>query len=118
MNPTPEAVRVAIEAALGSDEHVDLIAPAVGCSLVLTDRHLAVVRDGAAYRPKTGVRSFVLARGLEVRIGPARRRVIIELGGRTINLFVRSEQLHQAEVLLAEARRRIQQAGPTPHLQP
>jgi hypothetical protein len=79
----------------------------VGCTVVLTERRLAVARDGANFRPKSGVRSFGLDGGLALRIGPARRRVIIDSDGHTINVFVRSEQLGQAELLVAEVRRRI-----------
>jgi hypothetical protein len=103
----PEAAREAIEAVLDPAESIELVAPAVGSSLVLTQHRVMVVRDGAKFRPKTGVRSFELASGVAIRIGPARRRVIIESGGKTINLFVRSDQLAQAEAFVAEVRRRI-----------
>jgi hypothetical protein len=101
------AASAALDLVLEPGERVDLVAPAVGSAVILTDRRLAVLRDGASYRPRTGVRSFGLDRNLEVRIGPARRRVIIQSEGHTINVFVRSEQLEQAEVLVAEVRRRI-----------
>jgi hypothetical protein len=103
----PPAAREAIAAVLDPTESVEFVAPAVGSSLVLTQRRLFVVRDGASFRPKTGVRPFELDAGLKIRIGPARRRVIIESPAGTINVFVRSEQLEQAETFVAEVRRRI-----------
>ena len=103
----PQAARDAIEAALDPAESVELVAAAVGSSLVLTQHRLFVVRDGASFRPKTGVRPFELDDELKIRIGPARRRVIIESATGTINLFVRSDQLPQAESFVAEVRRRI-----------
>ena len=103
----PQAAREAIEAVLDPAESVELVATAVGSSLVLTQRRLFVVRDGASFRPRTGVRPFEIDDGLKIRIGPARRRVIIESAAGTINLFVRSEQLAQAEGFVAEVRRRI-----------
>jgi hypothetical protein len=103
----PDAAREAIAAVLGPEEAVELVAPAVGSSLVLTQHRLLIVRDGASFRPKSGVRAFELASGVAIRIGPARRRVIVEAGGTTINVFVRSEQLARAEAFVAEARRRI-----------
>jgi hypothetical protein len=106
-NVLSEDASTALAAILEPTERVEFVAPSVGSVLVLTQRRLMVVRDGAAFRPKTGVRSFDLDRGLAVRIGPARRRVIIESDGHTINVFVRSEQLAQAELLVAEVRRRI-----------
>jgi len=107
----PQAAREAIAAVLDPAESVEFVAPAVGSSLVLTQRRLIVVRDGASFRPKTGVRPFELGAGLSIRIGPARRRVIIESAAGTINLFVRSEQLAQAESFVAEVRRRIYTHG-------
>ena len=107
----PEAAREAIAAVLEPAESVELVAAAVGSSLVLTQRRLMIVRDGASFRPKTGVRTFELDPGVAIRIGPARRRVLVEAGGKTINLFVRSEQLSQAEAFVAEVRRRIYADG-------
>ena len=103
----PQAAREALAAVLDPAESVELVAPAVGSSLVLTQHRLFVVRDGAAFRPKTGVRTFKLGTDLAIRIGPARKRVIVESAAGTINLFVRSEQLARAEDLVAEVRRRI-----------
>ena len=105
----PDAARQAIAAVLDPGESVEYAALAVGSSLVLTQHRVILVRDGASFRPKSGVRSFELGPGLAIRIGPARRRVIIESGGRTINAFVRSEQLAQAEAFVAEVRRRMYQ---------
>ena len=93
--------------ALEATERVDMIAAAVGSSLVLTDRRLMVIRDGAGWRPSSGVRSFALDRDLAVRIGPQLKRVIIEPAGETINVFIRNSQLDAAEALVAETRRRI-----------
>jgi|SRR6187401_2680612 hypothetical protein len=107
----PQAAREALVAALDPAESVELVAPAVGSSLVLTQRRLFVVRDGANFRPKTGVRRFDIGTGLAIRIGPARRRVIIESAAGTINVFVRSEQLARAESFVAEVRRRLYTAG-------
>ena len=92
---------------LAPKERVDLVAPVVGSVIVLTKMRVAVVRDGASYRPKTGVRSFALDHDLAIRIGPARHRVIIEAAGKIITVFLRAEQLEQAEALVAEARQRI-----------
>ena len=96
-----------LEGALDATEQVDMIAGAVGSSLVLTDRRLMVIRDGAGWRPTSGVRSFALDHDLGVRIGPQLKRVIIEPTGETINLFIRHSQLGAAEALVAEVRRRI-----------
>ena len=107
----PEAAREAIAAILDPAESVELTAPAVGSSLVLTQHRLIVVRDGANFRPKSGVRSFELGPELSIRVGPNRRRVMIESEAGTTNVFIRSEQLAQAEAFVAEVRRRIYQDG-------
>jgi hypothetical protein len=106
-----EAARDAISAVLDAAESVEFVAPAVGSSLALTQRRVIVVRDGASFRPKSGIRTFDLDQGLSIRIGPQRRRVIIESEAGTINLFVRPEQLAQAEAFVAEVRRRIYTDG-------
>jgi hypothetical protein len=106
-NVLNEDVGTALAGVLEPRERILLVAPAVGSTLVLTHRRLLVVRDGAKFRPKTGVRTFGLAAGLAVRVGPARRRVIIESDGRAITVFIRPEHLEQAEALVAELRRRI-----------
>jgi hypothetical protein len=103
----PQAAREALAAVLDAAEEVESVAPAVGSSLVLTQHRLFVIRDGASFRPKTGVRTFELGADLSIRIGPARKRVIIESAAGTITLFVRSGQLAQAESFVAEVRRRI-----------
>ncbi len=95
------------------DEQMDHVAPAVGNALVLTDRRLIVVREGASFRPKSGIWVFALERDLRVRVGPARKRFIIESATGTLNVFVRSEQLAQVERLLAEVRRRVHSARGT-----
>ena len=106
-NLLTDDARAALDGVLEPRERVLLVAPAVGSTLVLTGRRLIIVRDGASFRPKTGVRAFGISRGLGVRIGPARRRIIIESDGRAITVFIRPEQLELAEALVAELRRRI-----------
>lgn len=111
-NVLPEDARAALAGVLEPPERVLLVAPAVGSTMVLTQRRLVVVRDGAKFRPKTGVRTYAIAPGLAVRVGPARRRVIIESEGRAITVFVRPEHLERAEALVAEVRRRILMTAP------
>ena len=110
-NALPEAARKALAAVLDKAESVEFVAPAVGSSLVLTQRRLIVVRDGANFRPKTGVRPFELVPQLSIRIGPNRRRVEIESEAGTVNVFIRPEQLPQADAFVAEVRRRIYRDG-------
>ena len=66
------------------EENVDILAPAVGSILVLTDRRLIVLRQGAEFRPRTGIQSFALDRDLEVRIAPTIKQVTVASSGRAI----------------------------------
>jgi hypothetical protein len=110
VNPLSDAARTALAPVLGPSEEVSLVAPAVGCTLVLTDRQLLLVRDGVSYRPKSGVQSWVVDRSLSVRLGPIRRttgQLAIECGGRTASVFVAKAHMHEVDSLVAEIRRRI-----------
>ena len=83
---------------------------AVGCTLVLTDRRLLVVRDGASFRPRSGVRSWPLDRGLTLRLGQVRRdtsRLVIDHAGRSASVFLTAAQIDDAEDLIATIRKRI-----------
>lgn len=95
---------------LAPTEQVSMIAAAVGCSLVLTDRRLVLVRDGAHYRPRTGVQSWTLDRNLVLRIDQARtsgNRLMIERSGKFASVFVTADQIPLVRTLIADIRRRI-----------
>ena len=107
MHDLSEPARVVLAGALDQDENVDVLAPAVGSILVLTDRRLIVLRQGAEFRPRTGIQSFALDRDLEVRIAPTIKQVTVASFGRAISVFIRRDQLADVESLVAELRRRI-----------
>jgi hypothetical protein len=104
------AARAALDRVLESSEGVVLSAPAVGSTLFITDRRLVVVRDGARYRPSSGIKSWPLDRELTLRFGRVHRdtsQLIIGRAGRTISVFVTAAQLSDVQALVAESRRRI-----------
>jgi hypothetical protein len=107
MHDLSEPARVVLAGALDADEKVDTLAPAVGSILVLTDRRLIVLRQGAEFRPRTGIQSFALDRHLEIHIAPTIKQVIVASSGRAISVFIRHEQLADVGALVAELRRRI-----------
>ena len=107
MHDLSEPARVVLAGALDDDENVDIVAPAVGSILILTDRRLIVLRQGAEFRPRTGIQSFALDRDLEVRIAPTIKQVTVASSGRAISVFMRREHLADVESLVAELRRRI-----------
>jgi hypothetical protein len=88
---------------------MDLIATAVGCSLVLTDRRLLLVRDGAHFRPKSGVQAWPVDPKLTVRLEAARRgtsRLRIERADASASVFITEPQIESLSSLVAEVRRR------------
>jgi hypothetical protein len=107
MHDLSEPARVVLAGALERDEAVDVLAPAVGSILVLTDRRLLIIRHGSGSHPRTDIQSFALDRDLEVRIAPTIKQVTVASAGRTIPISIRREQQTDVEALVAELRRRI-----------
>ena len=110
VNSLSEDARTALDPVLGPTERVALVANAVGCTLVLTDRQLLLVREGVRYRPKSGVRSWAVDRTLTVRPGPLKRttgQLAIECCGRTTSVFYTGDHKPNVDQLVAEVRRRI-----------
>jgi hypothetical protein len=108
--PLSDETRTALSTVLGPTEYVMRAAPAVGCTLVVTDLHLHLVRDGATFRPRTGIQTWVLDRSLTVRMTPVRQssgRLIIGAPGHNGSVFITAGQAPEIEALLAEIRSRI-----------
>ncbi|HEV8402786.1 MAG TPA: hypothetical protein VGQ31_07100 [Candidatus Limnocylindrales bacterium] len=109
MEPGTEAVRNAIAAFLGPAERVDRVVPAVGCALVLTNERLLVVREGASFRPKSGVRDWPLDRDSRIRMAPgAQHRMILERYDRSASVFLTRAQVDDAIDLINEVHARSQ----------
>jgi hypothetical protein len=110
MNPLSDAALTALAPVLDPSERVAMVAPAVGCTLVLTDRQLLLVRDGVSYRPRSGVQRWVVDRSLSVRLGPVRRttsQLAIESRGHTASVFLTHAHIPAVDALVAEVRSRI-----------
>jgi hypothetical protein len=104
-----DGVEAAMTSILDSAERVERVVPAVGCTLVLTDRRLVLVRQGASFRPRSGIQSWPLDRGLTLRLSATRRettRLAIQGTGRSASVFVTDEQATLARALVAEVRQR------------
>jgi hypothetical protein len=102
--------RAALDPVLDSRERVIATAVAVGCTLVLTDRNLLLVRDGASFRPRSGVQSWAVASSTHVRLTPTHRetaRLLIGGAGRSASVFVTTEQHGDVSELVAAYRRRV-----------
>jgi hypothetical protein len=110
MDALTEDARMALEPLLGRRERVRAVLAAVGCKLALTDRHLALVRDGRAFRPRSGVQVWPLDETLSIRCTPTASqpgRILITSGGHTTSVFVPADHHRDADLLVAEVRRRI-----------
>ncbi len=105
-DPSVLAALAALGQILEPNERIDLFVPAVGCMLALTDRRLAVVRDGAESRPRSGIASYLIDEALTVRLEPARRRMVIDDHGGSSSVFIRSVDLPEIVALIAEVHRR------------
>jgi hypothetical protein len=105
----PDPVRSVVSPALEHSEQVTWTAVAVGCTLVLTDRRLLLVRDGTQHRPRSGLQTWALDRSLTIRLTPNRQRLrlMIEFGGHAVSVFVAAVQTRAVVRLVAEARHQI-----------
>jgi hypothetical protein len=104
-----DPVRFVVGPALERSEPVLWAAAAVGCTLVLTDRRLLLVRDGTQHRPRSGLQTWALDRSLTIRLTPSRERIrlLIECCGRAVSVFVAAVHASAVTQLVAEARHRI-----------
>ena len=108
MDGPSDAARTALVERLEPDERVERIVAAVGCTLVLTQRRLVLVRDGATYRRKTGVQSWPLDDRLDLQLTQVRHgtgRLLIERVGKATSVFLPEAQMDEARMLVAAGRR-------------
>ena len=83
--------------------------PSLGSALVLSDRRLIIIRDGRAFRPRTGIRSWPLGPGLQVELGPLRNgagSLLIDRERGAISFFVAERDWQDAIWIVDEAQRR------------
>ena len=108
------ALQAALDTVLDPAEPVERIVAAVGCTLVLTDRRLVLVRDRADRRPTSGVVWWTLDRALNLHLGPVHHdtdRLVIEHHGRTTSVFLATAHMGAAVALVARVRQRIYADG-------
>jgi hypothetical protein len=99
-----------LQAALDEGEGITHLVPAIGCIVALTQVRLLVVREGSAFRPKTGVREWVLHSGLTVRAGLVRHgtgSLVIKWDRDATSVFVRSDHWDDALALVGAVRARM-----------
>lgn len=101
-------------AGLGEDvvDHVS----GLGATLILTPTRAVLIRQGAQYRPRSGVRSWPYSTLRDVQVVPPRDgngRVVIRLGPypwQTVNLFVDATEWTAAERVVAKIRAFVSRA--------
>lgn len=106
----PDNARDRLQAALDEGEGITHLVPAIGCIVALTPRRLLVVREGSAFRPKTGVRDWTLGGGLTVRAGLVRQgtgSLVIRWDRNATSVFVRAEHWDAAMALVGAVRSRM-----------
>jgi hypothetical protein len=108
--PHPDTAVSRLEMALDEGERITHLVPAIGCVVALTPLRLLVVREGSAFRPKTGVRGWALEDGLSVRAGLVRHgtgSLVIKWDRSATSVFVRAEEWDKALALVGAARARV-----------
>lgn len=99
-----------LRTALEDGEGITHFVPAIGCVVALTPLRLLVVREGSAFRPKTGVRTWALGEGLSVRAGLVRHgsgSLVIKWDGSATSVFVRADEWDDALALVGAVRARV-----------
>jgi hypothetical protein len=121
MEPSPKAIELLmgpaggpLRATLAPTERLTHAVPAVGCTIALTTRRLFVVRDGSAFRPKTGLREWPLESSLDVKPGFVRHgsgSIVIRRGRDVTSVFVSTGEWAAALQLIGALRARVRR-GP------
>jgi hypothetical protein len=107
-------------AAAAGDEAVVDIVEGLGASLVVTRTRVIVVRQGAHFRPRSGIRAWPYAALRDVQLAPPRNgdgRIVLRTGPypwHAVNLFVSGHQWAAVERVVAQIRARATQAKRAP----
>lgn len=99
-----------LRATLEPTERVTHAVPAIGSTLVLTTGRLMIIRDGAAFRPVSGIRDWPLDPTLDVRPGLVRHgsgSIAVRQGREVTSVFVPATEWEAALTLIGALRGRI-----------
>jgi hypothetical protein len=106
----PSEVAGLLRGVLESGERVSHVVPAIGCVVALSDRRLLVLREGSAFRPKTGVREWALADEPAILPGLVRQgsgTLVIQSDRDVTSVFVRAAHWDEALALAGAVRGRV-----------
>ena len=104
--PLPNDVEASLVGVLEPDETVLRALTTLAGTLVLTDRRVVIVREGRAYRPATGVRSWGLSPANTVDYGRPRGglgRLIVGSGGKVTSFFFKERDSDAAMEIVSMA---------------
>ena len=110
----------AVLAAVGPGDEVVAEVRGLGASLVLTSGHVVVVREGAHFRPRNGVRALPFMALREVRLEAPKHgsgRLILRVGRypwQAISVFIAAREWTAAERIAGLISIRVAQARRSP----
>jgi hypothetical protein len=103
--------------AMEPGEDIVAVVPGLGAKLVITTARAIVIREGASFRPRSGVRFWPLAAVTSASLTPVKRgqgRIVlgIGLGSRpAVNVFIDSPDWPTAERAVNDLRERMHRAA-------
>jgi hypothetical protein len=117
MEPSARAVELLrgptggiLRATLQPTERLTHAVLGIGCTILLTTGRLLVLRDGATFRPKSGVREWAIEESLEVQPGLVRHgsgSLVIRNGRDVASVFVPTGEWAAALQLVGALRTRV-----------
>jgi hypothetical protein len=100
----------------GLGEEIDDQVSGLGASLVLTPTRVIVIRQGAHFRPSTGVRAWPYGTIRAVQLSPSKHgngRIVLRVGPypwQAVSLFIDAERRPAAERVVGQIRVRAARA--------
>ena len=102
----PKDVELSLDAVLETGEDVLGAVTSLAGTLVLTDRRVVIVREGRAYRPQSGIRSWGISSDVDFTYGPPRGgmgRLVVGNGKESTSFFVKEADWDEALRLITVA---------------
>ena len=106
-----DADRAALARSAAPEQLLDHVA-GIGATLILTETRVIVVRQGAHFRPRSGVRAWPLRSIREIQLVASRRgsgSIVIRTGPypwQAVNVFIGAQDSADAERIVAQIRSR------------
>ena len=102
----PKDVELSLDAVLETGEDVLGAVTSLAGTLVLTNRRVVIVREGRAYRPQSGIRSWGISSDVDFTYGPPRGgmgRLVVGNGKESTSFFVKEADWDEALRLITVA---------------